>query len=189
MGNLRKSLALVLILIMMSFSSIAIELTKAQSLPIPPAPQISIVSPTLNSNYSNVISLVFTVQTNGTFDLPPNLSVSEKGRWGIDTFSYCLDGHSNVTISGNVTLNDLSNGKHQVVVYAARWIYYGIYFGGVEDSIASEPLSFYVSTGTPTPSANPSVPEFPALAILPLLLSVFAFAVVLKHRKTANLSK
>jgi hypothetical protein len=167
----------------MSFSSITIELTKAQPLPIPPAPQISIVSPTLNSNYSKVISLVFTVQTNGTFDLPPNLSVSEKGLWGIDAFSYCLDGHSNVTISGNVTLNDLLNGKHQVVVYAVRWIYYGIYFGGVEDSIASEPLSFYVSTETPTPSANPTVPEFPSLTTLLMITTMVTAGLLVYFKK------
>ena len=41
-------------------------------------------------------------------------------------------------------------------------------------------------TPTPTPTTTPTVPEFPAIAILPLLLSVFAVAIVLKHRKAKH---
>ncbi len=53
------------------------------------------------------------------------------------------------------------------------------------------PVSFYderqISSITPTPT--PTVPEFSWLALLPLLLAVFSVAVILKHRKTTNLSK
>ncbi len=41
------------------------------------------------------------------------------------------------------------------------------------------------STSSPTPT--PAVPEFSWLVILPLLLSVFSVAVILRHRKTAKL--
>jgi DNA-binding beta-propeller fold protein YncE len=42
------------------------------------------------------------------------------------------------------------------------------------------------STPTPTQNVTPSVSEFSAIAILPLLLSIFSVAVVLRHRKTAK---
>lgn len=35
-------------------------------------------------------------------------------------------------------------------------------------------------------SHQTTIPEFPAIAILPLLLSIFSIAVILRHRKTAN---
>jgi hypothetical protein len=45
------------------------------------------------------------------------------------------------------------------------------------------------SSATPTLSPSPSVPELSWLAILPLLLSMFFVAVVIRHRKTINLCK
>ena len=41
-------------------------------------------------------------------------------------------------------------------------------------------------TKTPATSSTPAVPEFSILVILPLLLSVFSVAVILRHRKTAK---
>ncbi len=40
------------------------------------------------------------------------------------------------------------------------------------------------TSSSPTPS--PTVPEFSTLAVLPLLLSIFSIAVILRHRKTNN---
>jgi hypothetical protein len=37
---------------------------------------------------------------------------------------------------------------------------------------------------TPSPSPSPTVPELSWLAILPLFLSIFSIAVILRHRKT-----
>lgn len=45
------------------------------------------------------------------------------------------------------------------------------------------------STPTPSPTSTPVVPELSSLAILPLLMSVFAVALIHRHRKTINLSK
>lgn len=54
-----------------------------------------------------------------------------------------------------------------------------------------QPISNFLISPSPNPtqtlSSTPSVPELPALVILPLLLSVFSVAVVVRHRKTANL--
>jgi hypothetical protein len=36
----------------------------------------------------------------------------------VSKVTYSLDGHENVTITGNTTLNGLSNGAHNVIVYA-----------------------------------------------------------------------
>ncbi len=55
------------------------------------------------------------------------------------------------------------------------------------------------STPSPTPSStqqqgssstpSPSIPEFPAITILTLLLLLFSFALLFKHRKTTNLKQ
>jgi len=42
---------------------------------------------------------------------------------------------------------------------------------------------------TPSPTPTPSVPELSWLAIVPLLLSLISVAVVMRHRKTANMGK
>jgi hypothetical protein len=42
---------------------------------------------------------------------------------------------------------------------------------------------------TSSQSTAPSVPEFPALVILPLLLSLFSVAMILRHRKIRNQTK
>jgi hypothetical protein len=44
-------------------------------------------------------------------------------------------------------------------------------------------------TPSSTPTITPTVPEFSAMILLPLLLSLFSFAVLVRHRKTANLKQ
>ena len=70
-----------------------------------------------------------------------------RGVWGIKGYSYSVDDHSNVSIAGNITLNGLAEGEHRIVVYVHRWVYYGIYYGGFEDTVASKRNIF---PGTPT---------------------------------------
>jgi hypothetical protein len=56
-------------------------------------------------------------QQNSTYGLPEvplNFTVSER----FSRIEYCLDGKSNLTVSGNTTLTGLSNGYHEVTVYA-----------------------------------------------------------------------
>jgi len=64
------------------------------------APSISILSPE-NKTYD-------------TTDLPLNFTVDEPVSW----MAYSLDGQANVTISGDVTLSGLSDGSHNIIVYA-----------------------------------------------------------------------
>lgn len=45
------------------------------------------------------------------------------------------------------------------------------------------------NSNAPNPTPTPTVPELSWLAIVPLLLSLFSVAIVLRHRKTANLKQ
>ena len=53
-------------------------------------------------------------KTYSTNDIPLNVTVNES----VSKVTYSLDGHENVTITGNTTLNGLSNGAHNLTVYA-----------------------------------------------------------------------
>jgi len=63
-------------------------------------PTISIVSPE-NKTYD-------------TTDIPLTFTVDETVSW----IAYSLDGQANVTITGNTTLPELSDGSHSLIVYA-----------------------------------------------------------------------
>ncbi len=87
------------------------------------SPEVSVVSPENRSYTSSSVSLIFTV------DKPAS--------W----MGYSLDGQDNVTVTGNTTIAGLSNGLHNVTVYA-------------EDSFgnmgAAETISFSVEVPFPT---------------------------------------
>ena len=55
-------------------------------------------------------------------------------------------------------------------------------------AIQTVTIPTFNSTSSST-SSTPVVPEFPALAILPLCLSMFFVVMIVRHRKIANLSK
>jgi len=87
-------------------------------------PVVSVISPSENSNYtSSEVSLNFTV------DKP------------VVWMGYSLDGQDNVTVNGNTTLDGLSNGLHNVTVYAR---------GEFENIGASETIIFSVEVPFPT---------------------------------------
>ena len=90
-------------------------------------PIVNFVSPQNQTYNASSVSLVFTV----------NKPVSWMG--------YSLDGQDNVTVTGNVTLNDLSNGSHYITVYSNDT------FGNMA---ASETISF---TTTEEPEPFPTV--------------------------------
>lgn len=64
------------------------------------APNVTLLTPEITTYKESEASLNFTL----------NEPFSE--------LAYCLDGQDNVTINGNTTLNGLSNGDHNVTVYA-----------------------------------------------------------------------
>jgi hypothetical protein len=60
------------------------------------------------------VALLGTQNATYSGDCYLNFTVSKSTVW----MGYSLDGQDNVTVSGNVTLNDLSSGLHNVTVYA-----------------------------------------------------------------------
>ena len=86
-------------------------------------PEIKVVSPVNQTYNESSVSLVFTV----------NKPVNWTG--------YSLDGQDNVTITGNTTIAGLSNGLHNVTVYARDEF---------ENTGVSETISFSVETPFPT---------------------------------------
>jgi len=123
----------------------------SQSFSAPEPPAITILSPIKNSCYSDSVALTFTLQTSGEFPNP--YDTSSNASWGVEEFRYSLDGNANVTISGetiegvggNTTLTGLPAGNHSIVVYAKRWLYYGLYYGGTYDSFSSSAVQFTVT--------------------------------------------
>ena len=115
------------------------------------------------------------------------------------SINYSLDGKANQTLtldyytSGSyqhpktyissitIPIFNLSEGIHHLTVYLKLMETTKYYYD-------NQTVVFTIATNSPTPtnSLTPSVPEFPALAILPLLLSVVAVAVMLKHGKNTK---
>jgi len=86
-------------------------------------PVVQVVSPVSQMYNGSSVSLVFTV----------NKPVNWMG--------YSLDGQDNLTVAGNATLSGLTNGVHNITVYAKDT------FGNVG---ASETVSFSVEVPFPT---------------------------------------
>ncbi len=69
---------------------------------------------TVDGTSPNVTVLSVENKTYSSSDLPLNFAVSEP----ISQITYSLDGKEKTAIAGNCTLTDLSNGNHNVTVYA-----------------------------------------------------------------------
>jgi hypothetical protein len=153
--------------------------------------------------------LTFTLQTSGEFPNP--YDANSNASWGVQEFSYSLDGNANVTISGktvdsmgaNTTLTRLAVGNHSIVVYGGRWLYYGLYYGGTHDLFSSSTVQFTVEAKQQNSSSplenNPEngstltralqiagVIVF-ALIVVPLIVG-FGFALRKKRRNEILLS-
>lgn len=101
-------------------------------------PVISVASPA-NWNYSsNDISL--------------NFNVNKPVDWVV----YSLDGKDNVTVTGNATLTGLSNGLHNITVYAKDA------FGNMG---ASETITFTIAKPEPFPTLVVAVIAVTALGV------------------------
>ena len=114
-------------------------------------------------NNQKTVSVRFAIPTNPTItvaslqnatfetsSVPLNFTVDHP----VTEMSYCLDGQEPLPLSGNITLTDLANGRHNVTIYATDE--YG--YSGM-----SETLFF-----------NVNAPEFPAV----LFIAVSAVVVV-----------
>ncbi len=91
-------------------------------------------------------------------ELPLTFIIDESPSW----IGYCLDGKTNVTIAGNTTLAGLTDGPHDLIVYANDTT------GNMGTSIT---IHFDVSQ-LPSSSPSPSVPEFTVTTIMALAVAI-----------------
>ena len=122
---------------------------------VPPA--VSVISPENKIYVVSNVSLAFTV--------------NKPASW----MGYSLDGQDNVTISGNTTLSGLSNGLHNVTVYAEDKF---------ENMGASETVTFTISRETEAFSIRLAVAVAIVVAALVLMAAVgVGLSAYLKKRK------
>ncbi len=115
----------------------------------------------------------------------------ETGERFVDIY-YTIDDGPNIQLNittypettnlyGYGTLDSLTNGNHTIKAFA----------NDTKGNILScLPSKFLVNTSSnPLPITTSTIPEFPTLVILPLLLSMFSVAVIVRHRKTSNIKQ
>jgi hypothetical protein len=123
-------------------------------------------------------------------------------------YEYLVFPPSSTNTALNIDISTLTSGAHKLAVFVEgeynvnndfifpyQYQSYPIYFSvdylaaypTVSPSPTPSPTPTPTSTPTPVPtstlSPTPTVPEFPWLAIVPLLLSAFVVALILGHRK------
>jgi hypothetical protein len=101
----------------------------------------------------------------------------------ISPFLLKTDSFGNVQLNQTFSSIDDYHEGHASLVIVTRDGGYAI-MGSLDSSVWL--AKFAPESGI---SPSPSIPEFSWLVIVPLLLAVFSVAVILKHRKTTNLSK
>jgi len=179
MDNKGKTLALMLTIIVA-----LLFLTLLTAIPVNAQsntkPSVSILYPSDSS--------VFNVSIDGVY-----FQLLYQTNDAISWAGYSINGGGNVTCTGNVTDNSayiadgyqFDYGHPTLTLYAnntaGNWaipqtVTYTVYF--YPDTYPAP------SSATPTPTSTPTIPEFPWLIIVPLLLSVFAIAEIFRHRKT-----
>jgi hypothetical protein len=131
-------------------------------------PTITVLSPENNKTYDpDNVQLVFTV----------NKPTSWMG--------YCLDNGLNTTITGNTTLPQMSEGQHNITVYASDTSFNA----GASDLVqfSSGTIYFTIMQGavqiTPSPDPSPDAPEFPTLiAVLTVIAATLIAGLIYKRK-------
>jgi hypothetical protein len=114
---------------------------------------------TVDTTSPRITILSLENQTYYTSNVPLNFTVNEV----TTQISYSLDGQNNVTLTGNTTLTGLSNGLHNVTVYASDEL---------ENTGASETISFGVAE-EPFPVAPVAAASVAAIAAVGVGLLVY----------------
>lgn len=95
-----------------------------------------------------------------TTSVPLTFTVNESTSW----IGYGLDGQPNATITGNTTLNNLTEGSHNVIVYAndtcgnmgaSDKVFFTITFPRYELTVTSSPMTGITFTINGTPQITP----------------------------------
>jgi hypothetical protein len=120
---------------------------------------------------------------NNTSGQPNEIFLQYGGHWGINVpFGGLLDFRLQA-VSGETPIRVLFG--YEVLGNVSDWSSVQT-TGGVA---VIHTMSNVSPNPTQTPTSTPAVPELSWLVILPLILSVFSFAVIVGHRKTVNLKK
>ncbi|MBM4400736.1 MAG: hypothetical protein FJ045_02170 [Crenarchaeota archaeon] len=117
-------------------------------------PKISVISPINQKFNESSIPLLFTVD--------------KIVRW----IGYSLDGEQNVTVNGNITISEITNGLHNITIYANDT------FGNLG---VSETINFTVAVPEPELEAFPTVPV--AVVSASIAVAVVGLLVYFKKRK------
>ena len=114
---------------------------------------------------------------NRTYDkpvVPLVFNVNDSTSW----IGFSIDNQANVTIRGNVTLTDLTEGNHTIAIYAND-TYGNMGKSDVAYFNVSLPISTPTHTASPslspilteTPNPSPTIPEIPPVAIAVIVLT------------------
>lgn len=103
--------------------------------------------------------------------LPLNFSVDEPVSW----MGYSLDEKTNVTLTGNATLNGLSYGSHGLVIYA-------------NDTVGNMGTSGNMNFTIANPEAFPTVQALPTVLVFILIAAIITAAAILLvyHKRKAK---
>ena len=126
-----------------------------------------------NVNFTKTLFIEVYLPANETFDtsnIPLNFTVDDP----VSQVTYSLDGQEKVTVSGNATLTDLSNGEHNVTVYARDDA------GNVG---SSETMAFTIAKPEPFPTTTVAIVSGMVLVFVVGIISLLFFR---RHRKTTN---
>ena len=111
-------------------------------------------------NFTKALFIEVNLPANKTFDtsnIPLNFTIDEP----VSQAMYSLDGQENVTVFGNATLTDLSNGEHNVTVYAKDKA------GNIG---SSETMAFTISKPEPFPTFLVAAISVPVVVVAGLLV-------------------
>jgi hypothetical protein len=129
------------------------------------------------------------------YDVISNQSINWDN-WNQNKPGFIPNSNVNTTISKsgdfyvcNANLTHLSEGPHEITTWVKEESDYLSYSEPVGSVFSM--VFFNIDTTSPNPTAStsptPTVPELSWLVIVPLLLSIFAVAVVMRHRKTKSI--
>ena len=188
----KKAIAITLLLPLMLSISLGEALQPEIEYKMPPI--ISVYSPVNNDTFStNNVPISFTVTKPDNWLIHGGYAAQQI----LKSVNYQLDGKFSDLILVNSTLEspfdyslnltNLTDGIHslKVYAYASGWVLQmnGFYEYEVPINSSSEMVYFSVIEES---FQSPSVPEFPFLLALPILLSVLAVALTFRIRKLGN---
>lgn len=201
----RVSTALVISILLVSLA-IGIHVVKADSTePLTFSSGLIVYSP-VNTAY-NSYSVLCNASLRVPYGYQSSIVYSIDGEQNSSNFNLNFGSSGKYHLEGLFMLPPLNNGLHQLSFYVQIELFnysgpppssdfkagttsYGVkfyeadYVNTVSFTIYStETFPTTTPTATPNPTSTPTVPEFPMLAILPLFIATFFFAIKVRHRK------